>query len=116
MARDDSKFEALFQHAPIVMYLWVQSGDVFDPILTAYNGAAVQLTGGRISELKGKRVSDLYSNEPQIIDDFRRCFEERQPVFRRMRYQLRSDGQIGTFRVAYIPVDPASIVVAAVAE
>lgn len=110
------EFEALFRHAPIPIYFWVQESGAFDPVLADFNNAAVQMTSGRISELLGKHCSDLYQNDSSIIQDFRDCFESREPVFRRMRYQLRSTGVPGYFRVAYIPISSTSIAVAVVPE
>lgn len=89
---------------------------MFNPVLTDFNNAASELTSGRISDLLGKTASDLYSNEPQILQDFRDCFDRQEPVFRRLRYQLRSTSAEGKFRVAYIPVSPNAIAVAVVPE
>ncbi len=110
------EFEALFRNAPTPMYLWLQKGTLFDPVLADFNDAASSVTGGRIVELLGRKCSEMYGNEPGIIQDFRTCFEQKIPVFRRMQYKLRTTEGTGTFRVAYIPVNESAIVVAVVQE
>ena len=110
------EFRALFQHCPIPMYLWVQAGDEFSPVLADFNTAAVNLTAGKIAELRGKNYLELYADDPQIQQDFRTCFEQHLPVFRKMTYRLRSSGSTGKFSVAYIPVTFDAIVVAVVPE
>jgi hypothetical protein len=116
MSPESHEFELLFRSAPTPMYLWIQKGELFDPVLSDFNDAASQRTGGRIQELLGKRASEMYANEPQIVEDFRSCLQEKKPVFRRMQYQLRAGGAVGTFRVAFIPVNESTLVVAVVEE
>ncbi len=116
MGNDGHSFEALFRHAPVPMYLWERLGGELDPVLTDFNDAAMQLTDSKIPSIRGKRVSELYAAEPQLIQNFRRCLDEQRPVFRRMKYQLRSSTGAGSFRVAFIPVSPTALVVAVVLE
>jgi hypothetical protein len=116
MSPEAHEFELLFRSAPIPMYLWMQKGELFDPVLSDFNDAASQRTGGRIKELLGKRSSEMYGEEPQILENFRTCLQDQKPVFRRMQYRLRSEGGVGTFRVAFIPLNDFTVVVAVVEE
>jgi hypothetical protein len=110
------EFRALFEHSPIPMYLWVQSGPEFMPVLKEFNAAAMNLTSGRIVELLGKTYMELYADDPQIQQDFHVCFSEFKPLFRRMKYRSRLTGKIGEFDVAYIPVTLDTAVVAVVSK
>jgi PAS domain S-box-containing protein len=94
---------------PVPTYTWQRLGEDF--VLVDYNEAAVASTGGRIREFLGTKLSQMYANSPDILEDFARCFQERTMIRREMAYQSSLTDTRGYFVVSYIPISPDLILV-----
>jgi PAS domain S-box-containing protein len=103
------RFQDLFQGIPIPTYIWQRKDDDF--ILVNCNQAAEDFTGGRISEIVGKKVTELYADMPEVIADFARCFREKTTIKREMKYLTRLTGRWGYFSTHYVYVDPDVVLV-----
>jgi two-component system cell cycle sensor histidine kinase/response regulator CckA len=71
----------LLEHVPVPSYVFRLAGDDF--VLEAVN-AAGRAVNPAIVALRGTGMSHLYRDQPQILEDARRCIAERSAVVREM--------------------------------
>jgi two-component system, cell cycle sensor histidine kinase and response regulator CckA len=64
----EHKLKTAMQHAPIILF----AHDV-DGTITVSEGAALKRMGFESGELVGRTIQDLYSDNPQIMDNYRRA-------------------------------------------
>ena len=98
-------FSALFQAIPLPVYIWQKRGNDF--VLIEHNKASEAFTKGIIASLVGNKVSEMYSDMPDVLEDFSRCFTEKKSIRREMHYKMRTTGENKHFAVwyAYVPPD-----------
>jgi two-component system cell cycle sensor histidine kinase/response regulator CckA len=70
---------ALLEHVPVTAYLLRALGDDF--VLEGVNAAGRAKTPA-LSSMLGRPISLLYADQPQMIDDARRCHRERTRIVR----------------------------------
>ena len=87
----EARFRAQYKGLPVPVYSWRRSDGDF--VLTDYNHAAAEITGGHVADLLGCTASELYSDAPQILEELALCYRERRSFQREMLYQLRSTGE-----------------------
>ncbi|MDQ3684155.1 MAG: PAS domain S-box protein [Acidobacteriota bacterium] len=104
LRESEERLRAQYQEFPIPTYSWRCIGDDFT--LIDCNSAAVELTYGRVAELLGLKASDVYSDRPDIINDFGECFREKKTLKREFRYRMKSTGEEKDLMVTYVFVPP----------
>jgi hypothetical protein len=99
------RFKALFNGIPIPTYLWQKIDEDF--ILIDYNDAAEKITKGMIKNYVGTKASEMYKNQPEILEEFYRCANDHASIFREMKYGYMSTGEEKFLSVMYgfIPPD-----------
>lgn len=106
----ERRFEAFFQGSPVPTYVWRSDGD--DLVLIARNHAADASSGGRAEAYVGRRASDLYGeDEPEILEDLRRCVRERATFGREMGYTIPGTDEGYDLRVTYAFAPPNLVLV-----
>ena len=106
---DAERFRLHYKHDPIPIYIWQRVGDDF--ILRDYNDATAVLSKNQIHKLVGSRASELFKDQPDIPDDFLRCFTEQAPFTRDMSYRMITTGENKYLRVRYVFVPEDLVVV-----
>lgn len=104
LRESEAKYHSLFNAIPTPVYTWQLAGD--DLILTGYNKAAQAFTQNHIQNLIGIKASELYNNDPQILDDLNRCVHEQTNFNREMDYTLHSNGERKFLWVKYAFIHP----------
>ena len=104
-----NSFEALFKGIPIPTYSW-QKVDK-DLILIDYNDAADILTKGMMKNYVGTKASELYKNQPDILEELYRCANEKVNFFREMKYDYISTGEVKHLSVMYGFIPPDLVIV-----
>ena len=94
---------------PIPAYCWKKEGDDF--ILTSSNQAGEAITRGEIKNIIGIKLSDLYRDQPQIIEDIHRSFKENIQIKKEMWYDMRSSSTKKYLIIQYTPVKPDMLIV-----
>ncbi len=94
---------------PIPISLWEAVGDDF--VLADFNEAAAQLTGGRMVELLGRTVRDLYGDEYGVLESMRDVSSTGTRIRREVDFRMRSTGEQRTFNVSYIRLNPGQVLV-----
>ncbi|NPV06494.1 MAG: PAS domain S-box protein [Anaerolineae bacterium] len=104
---DQSRAQFLGMPSPV--YAWQVQGR--DLILVDYNDAAHRVTHGSVAQLVGARASALYRDEPSILADMWRCYEDKHSFGREMDYRYRLTGEHRYLAVSYGFVAPDMVLV-----
>ena len=106
----EEKFRAQYKGLPLPTYSWRRIEDD-DFVLVDYNDAALEITKGYVQQLVGRRASDFYADEPEILADFERCFQEQTVINREMDYTYRGTGEARRLDANYVYVPPDLVMV-----
>jgi PAS domain S-box-containing protein len=68
----EERLKAQLKGSPIPTYIWRKEQNDF--VLAGFNDAADKYTNGRISEWVGSQLSEMYKDDPAILEDFWRCY------------------------------------------
>ena len=107
--QSENRIKAQFQGFPIPTFVWKHVHSDF--VLIDFNTAAKVITEGKIKDLVGATLSDMYENSDDIRSDFLKCFQEQGAITREMLYRLRSTGESKEFKVSYVFIPPDLIMV-----
>lgn len=105
----DERLRAQFESMPVPTYIWQRKNEDF--VLIDYNSAGAVITCGKIEDLLGKHLSELYQDRPEVLDDFKQCFEKKEIRKRESDFRLRATGEEKTFSVTYAFVPPDLVLV-----
>lgn len=104
--QSEERIKALFKGFPIPTYVWQCQHHDF--ILVDYNNAARNYTRGKIQQFLGKKMTEIFADEPEIQDDFWRCRKDKRMISREMAaYRLRTTNEKKEmiFSYAFVPPD-----------
>ena len=102
-------YSSIFKKIPTPTYLWQKREN--DLILIDYNNTAKEITDGKIINFLGIKASELYENEPNILNDLYLCLNEQKPIFREMNYHYQSTGKNKILSVIYDFIPPNLVIV-----
>lgn len=63
-------------YTPVYALTWQDIGEDF--VLIGHNTALEHATGGKINEYTGKRASEIFSRDREVLDGLRRCYAEKR--------------------------------------
>jgi PAS domain S-box-containing protein len=109
LRQSEERFKAQYRGLPVPTFTWQKFGDRF--VLVDYNDAAVAITEGRISACVGMEAREMYSDNPEMLEELSRCFAEKANVKRDETYQIRSMAKDRHFSVSYAFVPPDLILI-----
>ncbi len=98
-----------FKAVPIPIYVWQKSGDEF--ILIDYNDAAYMATSGMVKDSLNKTLPDLFGNQPDIVNDMKRCWLRQERIEKEIAIHFPHDDFMRDLIVTYIPVNPDMVMV-----
>ncbi len=104
-----SIINAQYMGLPVPTYTWQKVKN--DQILIGYNDAAMELTQGKIADLKGLTSSQIYKHMPEIQDDINRCMTEKVSISREMLHKTDTSGENKFLSVMYSFVPPDLVLV-----
>lgn len=106
---NEQKLQSIFQAIPAPTYIWkAMDGDF---LLTEFNEAARASTFGRITDYVGKIASKMYSDLPEIPQDFAKCLSEKISFEREHNYKFRITNEYRLLNVKYSFVPPDMVMV-----
>ena len=88
LRRREEELRATFDSIPLPTYAWARKNDDF--VLVDYNRAAYKTAKGYIEKILGIKVTELYKDASDIIQDFNQCYQERTTITREMQYFFQS--------------------------
>lgn len=108
-ALGDDRVWGLFDELPTAAFAWRVEAD--DLLLVAHNAAALADSGGTASAWLGRRASEVYRTEPEILADLRRCAADGSTFGREMSYTVPDSQETVQIRVTYAAMPPDLVVV-----
>ncbi|MFW9867512.1 MAG: PAS domain S-box protein [Candidatus Thorarchaeota archaeon] len=109
LKRSEEKFRSLFKHLPLATYVWKKINN--ELTLVDYNDAAYKITNGGVNNLLGVRASELYNDNPTVLNDLYRCINEEISISKEMNYILHTTQKEKYFEVTYAFVPPDLVLV-----
>ena len=100
---------ALFKNIPIPTFVWKKIDN--DLVLVDYNDAAVEITEGRINEILGDRIDELYSDMSEIRKELLDCFNQKMAFEKEKLYRFKTTGEIKYLSIKYVFVPPDLVLV-----
>ena len=82
-----------------------------DLVLQDYNDAAEAIGDGRVHEWLGRRASDQFADQPQILADLKACMLERRTIRRNVEYAYHTTGEQRQLMFSFVFVPPATVMV-----
>lgn len=107
--QSEQSLRSQYRAIPLPTYTWEKSDGDF--VLVDYNDAAVEITQGHIQEYVGKRLTEMYVGQPQIVEDMRLCYAGKKNVRREMRYYFKTRDEARHLLVNYAYVPPRFVMV-----
>jgi PAS domain S-box-containing protein len=109
LRKNEEKLRAIYQAIPIPTYSWRTIDDDF--LLIDFNDAARELTGGQVADMIGIKASKMYHDNPEILENFARCYKEKTSVELEMDYIFQTSGEHKYLNVKFAFVPPDMILV-----
>lgn len=94
------KLDAQYKYFPIPTYTWQRKEDDF--ILINYNNEADKITKGNIKKILGVKLSALYADQLEIIEDLHECFKTQKSFQKEILYKMKTTGENKYFKVTYV--------------
>lgn len=108
--QDWERLNSVFQATPLPTFIWQASiADDFE--LIDFNKAAVDFAGEKLKGNLNIRASLYYKDEPDILGDFKFCYNEKTTLEREVAYGSNSYGEANFLNVKYLFIQPNLILV-----
>jgi len=98
-----------FMGFPQPTYVWQNKENDF--ILTDFNHAAERFNQGSIRKHIGMKMSGMYADSPEILADFKTCFENKTTLYREMAYAFKTNNKTRYWKINYVFLPPDSVMV-----
>jgi len=109
LKKSEGMFKALYKEGPIPAYTWQKYDNDF--VLIDFNNAARKITNGAVNDFLGYKASQLYKDRVDIIQDLKRCMDEKIQITKEMKYKFQFSGDDKYLSVNYGYVSPDLIIV-----
>ena len=109
LKESEEKLRAIYQAIPLPTYTWKAAGTDF--ILIDFNNAALKITSGRVEDMLGTKVRDMYSDDIDIINKITHCYKERISIEHEIDYKFKSTGEHKYLNVKYAFAPPDLVIV-----
>ncbi len=103
----DDRLREQYRSIPIPTYSWQMIAGEF--ILVDFNNAAAE-SMGKIVDFFGKPASEIFANRPEILADFKKCYDEKRTLRREAPYTLITTGETRYFVTTYNYVPPNMVI------
>jgi PAS domain S-box-containing protein len=103
LRQSEDRAKAQYRGIPIPTYTWRKVDGNF--VLTDCNKAAEEITQGRMSDLLGKNVEDVYPDAPEIVVDLSRCLQQKILIKRQTRPKPGKTSKYFDCTYVYVPPD-----------
>jgi PAS domain S-box-containing protein len=109
LQESEERSKAKFKGVPIPTYSWQNIDDDF--VLVDYNDAAEEITKGKIAQWIGVKLSEMYKDMPQVIEDVWKCFHNKAIIGTEMPYKFKTVDKEAYLNVYYSYVPPDFVLV-----
>jgi PAS domain S-box-containing protein len=101
LKESEERFKAQYHGSPIPTFTWQKTGDVF--VLMGYNNAAEVMTHGDAAQYIGKAAHEMYEFQQDVLEDLRKCFEERITIKKELISKHFLPGKFITSTYVFVP-------------
>jgi PAS domain S-box-containing protein len=105
----DETIRALFKNIPIPTFVWQKKDQDF--ILVDYNDAAKEVTKGKIAELLGAKVEELFPDISEVEEELLQCFTKKTTLAIERLYQFKTTDETKYLSAKYVFVPPDLVLV-----
>ena len=98
------RFKEIYNGLPLATLTWEKIGRSFK--LAAYNDAADLITNGRVHGAIGKKASELYAEDPRVLEDLHTCLNERRVITRYVSPPPGQSNQAPHLKITYARIEP----------
>lgn len=111
LRQSEEKSRAQFMSIPVATYIWQYVGDDF--VLVDHNDEALEITGGMLPALIGKKLSEAFPERDDWKNDMLRCLKDRTTVRldKPMPYYYQATGETKQLMISYAYVPPDFVMV-----
>lgn len=109
LRESEERFRTQYKEIPIPTYTWQQVGKEF--VLVGYNNAAEEFSQKQIAEYLGKTATEMFSDEPKIVEEISRCYTDKTSIKREISHRLLATGEKKHLTVSYTFVLPNLVMV-----
>jgi PAS domain S-box-containing protein len=103
LKQSEERFKAEYQGNPVATFTWQKKGTDFEFI--DFNDAANSITGGKAMEFVGRKASEVYADQQDMLQDIQRCFLERENIRREIQSRHFLPGRLITITIVFVPAD-----------
>lgn len=105
----ERQFRDQYKNFPIPTYTWKKTKEDF--VLSDYNKKAHQTTQGNIEKFIGKKLSEMYKDQPEIIRDIETCYANERNIRKEIQYHMKTIDRRLDLMVDYVFVHPDMVMV-----
>ncbi len=109
LRESEERSKAKYKGVPIPTYVWQKTGDDF--VLTDFNYAAEDMTEGKVSQFLGMKLSEMYKDMPDVIDNIWKSFRGKTIEKTEMLYKFRVINKERYFYIHYAYAPPDFVLV-----
>ncbi|MBT4511787.1 MAG: PAS domain S-box protein [Chloroflexi bacterium] len=109
LRESEEQFKAQYNGFPHPVYTLEYIDDDF--VVSNANTAAIEMTEGKITSFYGKRASDLWRDDLDLIDDIERCYFKQTTIKREKLYTFKSTGETQYLSIVAAHVPPKYVLI-----
>jgi PAS domain S-box-containing protein len=102
-------YHTIFNNSQYPCFLWKTRGE--DLVLIDYNKKGKEITQGAIKDILGVKVSEFYSDRPEIIKDLNRCISDKISFSKEIRYEYKTIDKNSFLKVFYDYIPPDMVLI-----
>ena len=111
LRESEERFRNLFYHSLGQVFAWEMIEGGNDAIVKDANLVAIEESEGKIRELFGQRASEIWKDDPELIELLRECYQKRKIIKTEKVYRFRSSGKIRHLKVTFVFVEPKMVLI-----
>lgn len=100
---------SIYQSLPQPTFVWKYEDNDFR--LIGFNKAATGFASDRIDQLLNQKASQLYKNQPEILNDLHHCLKEKSSFEREFNYKFKSKETEKYIHIKYVYVNDEIVIV-----
>lgn len=104
LQESEEKFRTQYKNIPVPTYSFRRDGDDF--ILFDLNSAAERLASDRLGQLTGSRASQLYADNPVVLEGMRQCLRQKENLQHELELNPLVTGRKGYYQISYVFIPP----------
>ena len=109
LQKSEKKMRTQYKCFPVPTYTYQNIGDNF--IFVDYNDAADRFTAGGVQNLLGKKLTEIFGHEQNVISDMTRCLHERTVITVESPHVFPISKVEKYLHVTYVFVEPDLVIV-----